>query len=63
MGDASGRHFTDYVAPTIRNEEIARRNGIDPQDGYAFRRYLMNTPPPAPVAQEKRTWNIFKWFK
>jgi len=41
LGDASGRRFTDYTAQTIRNEKIAIDAGLEPWDGYSYRRYLL----------------------
>ena len=61
FGDASGRVFTDYTASTIRNEDIALEAGLDPWDGYGYRRYLMESRN-APMASngvqlaEKRTY-------
>ena len=45
LGDASGRLFGDSRAPSIRNDEFARRHGIDPYDTHAFRSALLRSGP------------------
>jgi len=59
LGDASGRIFTDYRTPSLRNDEFARRNGIDLYDTHGFRQALTSRPsqtsaPPAGAVVPKK---------
>jgi len=53
LGDASGRVYTDYTTPSLRNEAAARRLGVDPLDANAYRQALLGRAAPGVLTEGK----------